>query len=67
MVEEEKKKYTAPDIARADHVRRFQNMSGESLKRMLHEVNNKVNQKFNVNREYIKMAKDIYGPSVPHL
>ena len=64
MKEEENK---ARYIARSDNVRQFRHITGQSIKRMLHEVYNNIIINFTVTWKYIKMAEDIYIPSVPNM
>ena len=66
-VQEKKKRYTSCDIKWADCERRFQNITGHPIKRILHAVDNKILQNLPILREDIRMSEDIYEPSIPHL
>ena len=67
QVQDKKEIYTARNIKRADRARRFQHITGQPINRILHAVDNKVLQNFPILREEVRMAEDIYGPSIPHL
>ena len=47
--------------------RKFQNITGQPIKQILHAVNNNILQNLPILREDVKIAEDIYGPSIPHL
>ena len=59
--------YTAHDIKRADRARQFQHITGQPINRILHEVDNNILQNLPIMQEDVRMAEDIYGPSIPHL
>ena len=67
QVQDKKERYISRDIKRADRARRFQHITGQTIKRIFHAVNNNIMQNLPILREDVKMAKDIYGPSIPHL
>ena len=67
QVEEKKKQYTARDVNRADHERRFHHIIDQSAKQILHEVDNNILQNLPIMWAYAGMDEDIYGPSMPHL
>ena len=67
QVEEKKKQYTACDVNRADHKRRFHHIIDQSAKQILHEVDNNILQNPPIMWEDAIMTEDIYGPSVPYL
>ena len=67
QVQEKKKIYTARDIKRADHARRFQNITGQPIKWILHAVDNNILQNLPILQKDARMADDKYGPSIPHL
>ena len=67
QVQENKKQYTARDIKRAGSARIFQNITGQPVKRIFHEVDNNTLQNLPILRQYVGMDEEIYGPSVPHL
>ena len=67
QVKDKKERYTARDIKRADRARRFQHITGHPIKRILHEFDNNILQNLPILQEDVRMAEDIYGPSIPHL
>ena len=67
QVQDKKGRYTARNIKRADCVRRFQHITGQPIKWILHAVDNNILQNLRILREDVRMAEDIYGPSIPHL
>ena len=67
QVHDKKERYTARDIKRADRARRFQHITGQRIKIILHAVDNNILQNLPILREDVIMAEDIYGPSIPHL
>ena len=67
QVEEKNKQYTSRDVNRYARARRFQNISGQPIKKILHAVDNKIQHNLPILREYAGMAENIYVPSVPHL
>ena len=67
QVEEKKKQYTACDVKRDGHARRLQHITGQSVKWILHAVDNNILQNLPILREDVGMYEDIYVPSVPHL
>jgi hypothetical protein len=66
-VEKNKSKYSTRDVARANEARRFQEITGTSLAKLLRIVDKKLLPNCPVTREDVKMAEDIYGPSIAHL
>ena len=67
QVQDKKERYTDRNIKRADRARRFQYINGHLIKRILHAVDNKILQNLPIMREDVRMAEDIYGPSITHL
>ena len=66
QVQDKKKRYTTRDIKRADRERQFQNITGRPINQILHAANNTILQNLPTLREDVRMAEDIYGPSMPH-
>ena len=66
-MQDKKKRSTTRDIKRADRARRFQHITGQPIKRILHSVDNNIPQNLPILQEDVRMAEDIYGPSIPHL
>ena len=67
QVKDKNKGYTNRNIKQADRARQFQNITGQSIKQILHAVNNKILQNLPILQEDVRMAEDIYGPSIPQL
>ena len=67
QVQDKKERYTARDIKRADCARRFNHITSQRIKRILNVVDNKILQNLPILREDVRMAEEIYGPSIPHL
>ena len=67
QVQDKKKGYTAPNIKRVDCARRFQHITDQPIKRILHAVNNNILQNLSILWEDAITAEDIYEPSIPHL
>ena len=67
QVQEKKKWYTARDVKRYDHVRRLHHTTGQLINRILNAVDNNMLQNLPTLQEDVRMAEDIYGPSVTHL
>ena len=67
QVEEKKKQYTSRDINRDYHARRFQHTDGQPINLIVHAVDNNILKNLSILREYVGMAEEIYGPSVPYL
>ena len=67
QVQDKKERYTSRDIKRANCARRFQHITGNPIKRILHAVDNKILKNLPILREDARMAEHIYGPSIPHL
>ena len=67
QVQDKKKRYTARDIKWTDCVRKFQHITGQPIKWILHAVYNNILQNLPILRQYVRMAEDIYGASIPHL
>ena len=44
---------------------KFQHITRQPIKQMLHAVDNKIFQNLPILREDVRMDEDIYGPSVP--
>ena len=67
QLQDKKKIYTSSNIKRADHARQFHNITGKTIKRILHAVDIIILQNLPILQEDVRMAEDIYGPSIPHL
>ena len=67
QVKDKKERYTACDIKRSGRARQFQNITGQPIKRILHAVDNRILQNLPILQEDVRMAGNIYGPSIPHL
>ena len=67
QVQYKNKRYTNRNIKRADRVRQFQHITGRLIKQILRAVNNNILQNLPILGESVRMAKDIYGPIIPHL
>ena len=67
QVEENKKQYTAPDVKRDAQRRKFHHITVQPVERILHAADNNILQNLPILRDDVKMAEDIYGPSVKHL
>ena len=67
QVQYKKKRYTARDIKWADRASRFQHITGQPIKQILHAVDNNILQNLPILREDVRMAEDIYEPSIPYL
>ena len=67
QVQYKKERYTARNIKRAGCARLFQNITGQPIKHILYAVDNNIMQNLPILREDVRMAEDIYGPSIPHL
>ena len=67
QVQDKKERYTARDIKRADRARRFQHITCQLMNRILHAVDNNILKNLPILQEDVRMAEDIYGPSIPHL
>ena len=67
QVEEKKKQYTYLDIKRDYCARWFHHINGQPIKLILHAVDNNILHNLPILREYVGMAEEIYGPSVPRL
>ena len=67
QVKQNKKQYTARDVKRADRARKFQHITGQPVKIILHEDDSNILHKFPILQEDVEIAEDIYGPSVPYL
>ena len=65
--QDKNEKYTVRDIKLADRARRFQHITGQPIKGILHAVDNNILQNIPILQEDVRMAQDIYGPSIPHL
>ena len=66
-MDEKKKQYTSHDVKRADRARKFQNISDQPVKQILHAVDNNILQNLPIPGEDFGMAEEIYGPRMPHL
>ena len=66
QVQDKKKIYTAHNIRRAYSARQFQHITVQPMKRILHAVDNKILKNMPIMREDVRMAEDIYVPSIPH-
>ena len=67
QVQEKKKIYTARNIKRAGRAKWFQHITSHPIKRILHAVDNNILQNLPILREDVRMAENIYGPSISHL
>ena len=67
QVHDKKKIYNARDIKQAYRARWFQNITGQPIKRILHAVNNNILKNLPILWEDVRMAEDVYGPSITHL
>ena len=67
QVQDKAKIYTTQDIKWADHARRFQHITGQPTKGIIHAADNNILQNFPILREDFIMDEDIYGPIIPHL
>jgi hypothetical protein len=67
IVNKNKVRYSARDVALADKARKFQETTGASLQTLLDIINRKLLPNCPITRADIKMAEDIYGTSVVHL
>ena len=67
QVQDKKERYTACYIKHADCARRFQHITGQPMKQILHSVDNNILQNLPILQEDFRMGEDIYGPSIPHL
>ena len=67
QVQDKKERYTTRNIKWADRARLFQHITGRPIKRILNAVDNNILQNLPILREDVRMAEDIYGPSIPHL
>ena len=67
QMQDKKEKYTAHNIKRADRARQFQHITGQTIKRILHAVNNNILKNLPIKQEDFRTAEDIYWPSIPHL
>ena len=67
QVQDKKERYTACNIKRSGRARQFQHITGQPIKQILHAVDNNILQNLPIMREDVRMAEDIYGPSIPHL
>ena len=66
QMQDKKKRYTACDIKLDDHARQFQHITDHPTKRILHPVDINILENFTILREDVRMAEDIYGPSITH-
>ena len=67
QVQSKNKRYTARDIKRAGPSRKFQHITGQPIKQILHPVDNNILKNLPILQEDAIMAEDIYGPIIPHL
>ena len=65
-VEGKKKPYNARGVKRNSRTRQFQNITVQPINLILHTVDHNILQNLPILREYVSMAEEIYGPSVPH-
>ena len=65
-LQKNKSLYTDRDVARAHKARKFQEIVGASLRRMLHVIDRKLLPNCPITRADIKMAEHIFGPSTAH-
>ena len=66
-MQDKKKGYTARNIKGADRVMQFQNIIGQPIKQILHEVYNNILQNLPILGDDVIMSEDIYGTRIPHL
>ena len=66
QVEEKKKQYTAYDVNRAYHERRFHHINDQSVKQILHAFYKKILQNIPIMQKDSRMDEYIYESSVPH-
>ena len=67
QVQYKKKRYTSHNIRRADRARQIQHITGHPINQILNAVDNNILQNHPILWEDVRMADDIYGPSIPHL
>ena len=66
QVEENNKQYANRNVKRSDSERKLHQITGQPVKRILHEVDNSIRHNLPILQEDVLMAEDIYGTSVPH-
>ena len=64
--EEKKKHYISHDEKRTDCARQLQHITNQTVKQILHAVDNNILMNLPIMQEDIGMAEDIYGSSVTH-
>ena len=67
QVQVKKERYIARDIKQAYHARQFHHISGQTIKLILHAVDNNILKNLPILQEDVIMDEDICGPSIPHL
>ena len=67
QVQDKNERYTTCNIKRSGRARQFEHITGQPIKQILHAVDNNILQNLPIMREDVRMAEDIYGPSIPHL
>ena len=67
QVQDKDKIYISHDIKWANRSRRFQHITGQPIKQILHEVDNNILQNLPILLEDARMDEDIYEPIIPHL
>ena len=66
QVEWNKRQYTARNVKMSDCARRFQHITVQPVKQILHAFDDNILQNLLILWEDVRMAEDIYVPSVPH-
>ena len=67
QVKYKNKGYITRDIKRAYRTRPLNHITGQLIKLILHAVDNNILHNLPILREDVRMAEDIYGPSIQHL
>ena len=67
QVKYKNKGYITRDIKRAYRTRPLNHITGQLIKLTLHAVDNNILHNLPILREDVRMAEDIYGPSIQHL
>ena len=64
---DKKKGYTSSNIKISNRARRFKHITVQPINQIFHAVDNNILKNLPIQREYVGMAEDIYGPSIQHL
>ena len=67
QVQDKKERFTARNIKWADRARQFQHITGQPVKQIIHAVDNNILKNLPILREDVRMAENIYGPSITDL